>query len=223
MIMIIIRQTNLVILYFLYLLKCGIFLFFLAAYRKCQPDDIHCGPAEGGHSVSTKPTDLCVPKEKKCDGYLDCRSGRDEQDCTGLACRLDQFRCATGNKCIDASAKCNHKDECGDNSDEHNCNFPACHAGQFRCANAVCIPANFHCDGYKDCADESDEVNCTAIACPDNKFLCPKGGPNGAPKCITKQQLCDGKSDCADGTDEVTACCKYIFNEFSNLFFVKTL
>lgn len=68
-----------------------------------------------------KPADPCVPKEKKCDGYLDCRSGKDEEGCPGVSCRLDQFRCAEGNKCIDATLKCNHRDDCGDNSDEHNC------------------------------------------------------------------------------------------------------
>jgi len=34
----------------------------VAAYRKCQPDDFRC--------VGTTP-ELCIPKEKKCDGYLD--------------------------------------------------------------------------------------------------------------------------------------------------------
>lgn len=62
-----------------------------------------------------------MPKEKKCDGYLDCRSGKDEEGCTGVACQLSEFRCASGSKCIDASLKCNHKNDCGDNSDEHNC------------------------------------------------------------------------------------------------------
>lgn len=55
--------------------------------------------------------------------YLDCRTGKDEQDCPGqtLACRLDQFKCASGDKCVDAAAKCDHKDDCGDNSDEASC------------------------------------------------------------------------------------------------------
>lgn len=55
--------------------------------------------------------------------YLDCRTGKDEQNCPGesLACRLDQFRCASGDKCVDTSAKCDHRDDCGDNSDEANC------------------------------------------------------------------------------------------------------
>lgn len=178
------------------------------SYRKCQPDDLHCGLPSNLTSLNTggKQSDPCVPPEKKCDGYLDCRSGKDEEGCPGISCRLDQFRCANGNRCIDNALKCNHKNDCGDNSDETACNFPPCHGGQFRCANALCIPANFHCDGYHDCADESDEANCTAIACPDNKFLCPNGGPNKAPKCITKSQLCDGKRDCDDGADEETAC-----------------
>ena len=62
-----------------------------------------------------------MPKEKRCDGYLDCRNGRDEEGCSGISCRLDQFRCANGLKCIDAAFKCNHKDDCGDKSDEQGC------------------------------------------------------------------------------------------------------
>ncbi|XP_041779439.1 low-density lipoprotein receptor-related protein 2 [Anopheles merus] len=175
-------------------------------YRKCQTDDIRCGAPSLGVSLNGRVAEICVPKEKRCDGYLDCRTGKDEEGCPGTACRLDQFRCANGVRCIDTALKCNHKNDCGDNSDEVGCNFPPCHGGQFRCANALCIPATFHCDGYHDCSDESDEANCTAIACPDNKFLCPRGGPNGQAKCIVKSKLCDGKRDCDDGTDEETAC-----------------
>lgn len=91
-----------------YLIICS----FFSAYRKCQTDDFHCG---------SKASDPCIPKEKKCDGYFDCRSGRDEQDCPGVSCRLDQFRCANGQRCIDSSQKCDHKNDCGDNSDEQGC------------------------------------------------------------------------------------------------------
>lgn len=95
----------------------------LLAYRKCQPDDIHCGMPSNvtGLTPGGKQADPCVPPEKKCDGYLDCRSGKDEEGCSGIACRLDQFRCANGNRCIDAALKCNHKNDCGDNSDEAAC------------------------------------------------------------------------------------------------------
>lgn len=55
-------------------------LIFLA-YRKCQADDFHCGPAPSTSASSSVPStmmattssDLCIPKEKRCDGYLDCR------------------------------------------------------------------------------------------------------------------------------------------------------
>jgi len=92
------------------------------AYRKCQHTDVFCNaptgaaPAEGARLAGP-----CVPKEKRCDGYLDCRTGRDEDGCSGVSCRLDQFRCANGHKCIDAALKCNHRDDCGDNSDEQGC------------------------------------------------------------------------------------------------------
>lgn len=89
------------------------FILPFTAYRKCQPDDFHCG---------SKASDPCIPKEKKCDGYLDCRSGKDEQNCGAeVSCRLDQFRCGNGQRCIESSMKCDHKNDCGDNSDEHDC------------------------------------------------------------------------------------------------------
>ncbi|CAG4963235.1 unnamed protein product [Colias eurytheme] len=177
-------------------------------YRKCQIDDFQCGVENAGYSKISTTQGPCIPKEKKCDGYVDCRTGKDEQDCPGspLSCRLDQFRCASGDKCVDSSAKCDHKDDCGDNSDEARCNFPPCHIGQFRCSNELCIPVTYHCDGYKDCADGSDEANCTAITCPDNKYLCPRGGPGGAHKCIARSQLCNGHKDCDDNADEEAAC-----------------
>ncbi|KAK9880926.1 hypothetical protein WA026_013259 [Henosepilachna vigintioctopunctata] len=152
-------------------------------YRKCQPDDFHCG---------SKASDPCIPKEKKCDGYLDCRSGKDEEGCPGIACQLDQYRCANGLRCIPASMKCDHKDDCEHKSDELGCNFPLCNSGQFRCDNGVCIQNNFHCDGVNDCADASDEKNWVVQM--------------DAGKCIAKTKLCDGKKDCEDGADEKAAC-----------------
>ena len=92
----------------------------VAAYRKCQPDDFRCG-------ASSENAGLCLPKEKRCDGYVDCRNRRDEEDCpatgpgSGIACQLDQFRCADAAKCIDLALKCNHRMDCADNSDEENC------------------------------------------------------------------------------------------------------
>lgn len=96
-------------------------LFAFSAYRNCQTDDIHCGLPSTSSSKNGYSADPCVPKEKKCDGYLDCRTGRDEDGCSGAKCRLDQFRCANGQKCIENVRKCDHKSDCDDNSDEQGC------------------------------------------------------------------------------------------------------
>lgn len=93
----------------------------LTAYRKCQTTDVFCNSPGGAAPEGGRLSGPCVPKEKRCDGYLDCRNGRDEVGCTGESCRLDQFRCANGQKCIDAALKCNHRDDCGDKSDEQGC------------------------------------------------------------------------------------------------------
>ena len=62
-----------------------------------------------------------MPKDKKCDGYFDCRDKSDEAGCSGTSCDLSQFRCANGEKCIAEFQKCNHRKECTDGSDEKEC------------------------------------------------------------------------------------------------------
>lgn len=94
----------------------------ILAYRSCHEGDFTCEK----HSTNN-PT--CIPIEKKCDGYYDCRNKRDEELCAasqGVICTLDQFRCANGQKCIDPKLKCDHNNDCGDNSDEAGCSKFIC-------------------------------------------------------------------------------------------------
>lgn len=101
--------------------RCQIYkiISLISVYRKCQEDDFHCG-SDGNTGRSH---DMCIPKEKRCDGYTDCRNSKDEQGCggNGVACPLDKYRCANGQRCIDTSLKCDYKNDCGDNSDEVGC------------------------------------------------------------------------------------------------------
>ena len=89
--------------------KINFFSRFLTDYRSCQDSDHKCGNG------------LCVPKEKNCDGYYDCRDKSDEKGCPGTHCELTDFRCKSGEKCIAKYQKCNHRKECEDGSDEEDC------------------------------------------------------------------------------------------------------
>ena len=100
---------------------CTLFFSLFADYRTCQEDDIKCGNG------------LCVPSEKSCDGYFDCRDKKDEEGCEGTSCDLSEFRCANGEKCIAEFQKCNHRKECTDGSDESDC------------SKLKIIPRSIHC------------------------------------------------------------------------------
>ncbi len=80
-----------------------------------------------------------MPKEKKCDGYHDCRDKSDEKGCAGVSCDLQEFRCENGEKCIAKYQKCNHRNECEDGSDEKGCSeFPS-----YRFAKIMQIKSNY--------------------------------------------------------------------------------
>ena len=90
----------------------AIFIRF-PGYRSCQSKDFKCSSG------------ICLPPEKKCDGFLDCRDGADEVGCSFAtnvtSCHLDKFRCANGQGCLETSRKCDHRSDCADGSDEVDC------------------------------------------------------------------------------------------------------
>ena len=86
----------------------------------------------------------CVPFYQRCDGYSDCPSNEDENDCQGscpwissvfiaviiqiwclaLTCdkstnRSTSFRCSSSSKCLTAADLCNNVTDCVQGEDEH--------------------------------------------------------------------------------------------------------
>ncbi|XP_022223315.2 modular serine protease-like [Drosophila obscura] len=72
---------------------------------KCRSSEIECLPGE------------CVPKNKKCDGRIDCSNGRDESLELCLDSCRDCFKCANG-VAINSELVCDNKIDCLDGSDE---------------------------------------------------------------------------------------------------------
>ncbi|XP_069675229.1 serine protease nudel-like [Periplaneta americana] len=142
------------------------------------------------------PLGRCLPPEKICDGFVDCRYNVDEnptycskcQNGSCAQCTLDQLRCKSG-ECVAKSSFCDGHKNCSDGSDEpENCS----------CASYLQMVAPERvCDGHRNCEDKSDE---SPDLCPCRKhdFKC-----NGTERCVIKEFVCDGEPDCPDADDEL--------------------
>uniref|UniRef100_A0A8D2LJ70 Suppressor of tumorigenicity 14 protein homolog n=1 Tax=Varanus komodoensis TaxID=61221 RepID=A0A8D2LJ70_VARKO len=144
------------------------------------------------------PSGNCIDKSRLCDGWLDCRDGADERNCT---CTEKQFQCQNG-WCKSKFWVCDGVNDCGDNSDELQCQCPA---DNFKCSNGKCIPGPQKCDGKDDCGDGSDEGKCDSTAvvpCQQYTYKCRNS------LCVNKRNPeCDGKKDCSDNSDEDNCNC----------------
>ncbi|KAH7973377.1 hypothetical protein HPB49_000360 [Dermacentor silvarum] len=154
---------------------------------------------------------VCVPKERRCDGHIDCDDAVDEKNCTRpQTCSEKEFTCLDRAQCIPVALRCDGKRDCVDGSDEDWLGCPSetpCPMGQFACKRALegsvtCFPRALLCDGHKQCHDGSDEIGCGNRICEAGEFRCKTG------RCIPQQWTCDGKPDCPDGLDEDALLCK---------------
>lgn len=73
---------------------------------------------EGFFSCQDHLLNRCLPKNRKCDGNVDCYNGFDE---IGCSCQNSTFfRCKSG-ECITPNLRCDHDPDCTDASDEMGC------------------------------------------------------------------------------------------------------
>ncbi|EYB93681.1 hypothetical protein Y032_0180g824 [Ancylostoma ceylanicum] len=152
-----------------------------------------------------KHTEICIAKERVCDGKWDCYDGSDEDlrgICVGnFSCAQDEFRCDSMT-CIPDYLVCDGRADCEDRSDEKwtvcRDRVQNCANGTFACSvNKQCLPDSWRCDGRVDCPDRSDEKNCEARDCNADEFQCLTG------QCVPLHWVCDGRANCRDGSDEL--------------------
>ena len=86
----------------------------IAANHTCRADQFDCV----SHRADGEPA--CIPRNRVCDGYKDCKKGEDENAtfCPPPTCRPGFFRCVKDNKCIPQNFTCDHVKDCSDGSDE---------------------------------------------------------------------------------------------------------
>ncbi|VDK60020.1 unnamed protein product [Anisakis simplex] len=131
----------------------------------------------------------CISIRRRCDSYLDCNDGADENNCQVKKNKLySSMKAILSKTCFQAS----------------------CGIAQFACVKSGrCIPAEKRCDGIADdCADGSnlDEIGCTKNTTCIGKFMCDSGlskAVMGDLSCIDYSKNCDGVKDCPNGEDEM--------------------
>ncbi|KAL0902738.1 hypothetical protein ABMA27_000545 [Loxostege sticticalis] len=150
---------------------------------QCSVDEIQCSD------------DTCVSGSARCDGYLDCPDGSDEQGCPSF----DDWTNQGVDQSIDQSVS------------SRDCQRFAC------ASSSVTICVELRCNGIRDCPQGDDEDGCDGatdrsptttvapvpesttrgpISCPPGEFSCDET------RCVSYDKRCDNRPDCYDGTDE---------------------
>ena len=83
---------------------------FISANSCTGPDEVSCMDHESSHCFNNV--------TQRCNGEIDCLSGRDEMDCR---CGPGEYPCHSGAGCYKIHQHCDNKADCIDFSDEISC------------------------------------------------------------------------------------------------------
>uniref|UniRef100_A0A8C7VBG6 SCO-spondin n=1 Tax=Oryzias sinensis TaxID=183150 RepID=A0A8C7VBG6_9TELE len=157
----------------------------------CAPGEFQC------------PVGNCVPAHRVCDGHRDCPAGTDEAVCPRkalqdshfisticnafisvfdcLACRFNEFSCASGGQCVPLAWRCDGESDCMDGSDEQDC------GGLCGFGHVPCLSQD-QCVHYLQLfLPAPPERTNTSISCPE--YTCMDG------TCV-----CNSVEDCPDAS-----------------------
>jgi len=91
----------------------------------------------------------CVPKENRCNGWINCGDGTDEQDCPAGSPKPSMSPTGKSKKCSAPFFPGGMKLKRGAGDDK-----------TWRCKGGWCVTKELRCNGKKNCGDGSDEVGC---------------------------------------------------------------
>jgi len=94
-------------------------------------------------------TGRCVPKENRCNGWINCVDGSDEADCPAVSPTPSMLPKSMSKKCSKPIFPGGEKLKAGTGDDK-----------TWRCTNDWCVSENLRCNGIENCDDGSDEVGC---------------------------------------------------------------
>uniref|UniRef100_A0A0N5ABW0 Basement membrane-specific heparan sulfate proteoglycan core protein n=1 Tax=Syphacia muris TaxID=451379 RepID=A0A0N5ABW0_9BILA len=132
----------------------------------------------------------------------------DEKTAAEKSCRLNEFRCNSG-ECIEDTKRCNRHYDCTDGSDEITCDYYVA-ATRYAQSHPNVVKENVEKSENNELANENsylelshrdEETVETAfdVECTDQEFRCLYLSQT---VCVHYDKLCDGIPDCSDGSDE---------------------